>query len=120
MADELRSSVAASFSKGSVTESVDYRGITLDVSGTQYLKHNQNIGTSAEAVVFGEVTQAGALIVGRNLDATNFVSFRDQSGGTNFCKVLAGEPFYFRFVGTALFAIADTATVNIEYMVVIA
>ena len=55
----------------------------------------------------------------QNLDATNFVEIRDATGTGNLVKLLAGDPpFVFRLSAdaTAPYAIADTGTCNVRFL----
>lgn len=115
MANEITASVSLKFSKGGKTASVSKQGIQLTMSGTDYTRHTQTIGTSEEALVLGDVGTLGLMVV-TNLDATNFVSIRPATGGTNTIKIKAGETQMFRLATAAPFAIADTGAVEIEVL----
>lgn len=91
-----------------------------NVSTKAYIKHKQNIGTSEEALDLGGLTSMGyAIFVNR--DSTNYVEIRSATGaGNDIIKLLAGEVALFRFGSdiTAPFAIANTATVQLEYLII--
>lgn len=115
MADEITLSAKLAFSKSGVEDSFEALGQQFDMAGTEYIKNIQAIATSETALQKGSITTPGLFIV-KNLDSTNFVNFRGSSGGANCVKVKAGEVQVFRFSGTAPYAIADTAEVRIQYL----
>ena len=119
MAAELTiSSASFSFVKsGSPSISGTLAGLTPTVSGAQYMDNVQNVGTSEEAILLGDVAPGGYVFI-QNLDPTNFVSLRQATGAANFIKLLAGEWAIFRMSvdTTAPFAIADTAAVNVRFL----
>lgn len=91
-------------------------GIKFDVTGTDHVHKTQQIGTSEEQLDFGEVVTPGyCLIVNR--DATNYVELRPATGVADLIRMNAGEIALFRFADdcTAPFAIANTATCQVEY-----
>jgi hypothetical protein len=54
------------------------------------------------------------------LDATNYVSIRPATGAANAVELKAGEfsgPFRLARTATAPFAIANTASVSLEYWI---
>ena len=102
---------------GSPSLSTTVAAITPTVSGAQYMDNVQNVGTSEEAILLGDVAPGGYVLI-QNLDTTNFVSLRQATGAANFIKLLAGEWAVFRMSAdtTAPFAIADTAAVNVRFL----
>jgi hypothetical protein len=117
MANELTMTVSVAFAKGNVASIARQAvGKTITVAGTKYQASVQTIGTTQEAIVMGDVTSPGYIWV-KNLDATNYVTIRPATGGTDTIKLKAGEIALFRLVGAAPFAIANTAAVAIEYIV---
>ena len=119
MAAELSiSNLTISFAKtGSPSVSTTVAAITPTVSGAQYMDNVQNVGTSEEAILLGDVAPGGYVFI-QNLDTTNFVSLRQATAAANFIKLLAGEWAIFRMSvdTTAPFAIADTAAVNVRFL----
>ena len=117
---------------GSVTYDDAVRSASLSVSTRQVnittkrpIKFVQNIGTSEEALELGDITPRYAMI--RNLDTTNFVSFRVASGGANAIRLSAdtagtgkGGFMIVEFGSgmTAPFLIADTAACDVEVLLV--
>lgn len=118
MANELTLTSTFSFTKNSSTFALSASGLQVDVSGTNAIHNRQIIGTSAEALVLGDVA-AGGYFIGINRDGTNFIEIRHATGGTDLVKMLAGEVAMFRISGdaTAPAAIADTANCELEYII---
>lgn len=117
MANELTVLASLDFSKGGFAVPFGTGLLRLDVSGTKYVKNVQNVGTSEEALDLGDVASPGMCLM-VNRDTTNFVSVRAGSGLTDLIKIKAGEPALFRLAAATPYVIADTAAVNIEYVVV--
>ena len=119
MADELSlKGLTIDFAKsGSPSISITAGSLTIDVSGAQVMDNVQNIGTSEEAILLGDVAAGGYWFV-QNLDSTNFVELRSGTGATDFIKLLAGEWAIFRTSAdaTAPYAIADTGACNVRFV----
>lgn len=119
MADELTlGGLTVAFAKsGSPSVNFTAGTLTIDVSGAQVMDNVQNIGTSEEAILLGDVASGGYWFV-QNLDATNFVELRSGTGATDFIKLLAGEWAIFRTSGdaSAPYAIADTGACNVRFV----
>ena len=115
MANEITVSASLSFDK-TITDSFSCQGLTFTMTGTEYMKNVQSIGTSEEALLVGDCTPGFILM--KNLDATNFVSFRSATGATNTVKLKAGEIALFRSSGAAPYMIADTAAVRVQYLLI--
>lgn len=101
---------------GSVVLNVKIGEQSYDVTGDKYLRHVQEIGTSEEAITLGDISTGGLVWV-HNKDTANYISIRPGTGENNMIKVNAGEwagPF--RFASAAPFAIADTAAVDVEFI----
>jgi len=119
MANEISASISLTASKGGATVQAS-SGVTATMSGDQMISNVQIIGTASEAILLGDVTTPGYVYF-KNLDATNFVSISVLAtavAGTSFCKLLAGEACIVKAVSTQLTAIADTASVNLQVVVV--
>jgi len=114
MANELRLRTSLTYTKGSVTLSQN-PDIQIDVSGVPRQAAVVSVGTSEEAVAMGDVVTPGVILV-KNLDATNFVQL-GATTGVYTIRVKAGEVFPFRLDGTTLFAIADTAACDCEFII---
>lgn len=117
MANELTLAASLKFVKGGKSVSFGKSGVQLDVAGSNYTLKTQTIGTSEEAISLGDVATPGYILI-YNLDATNFVSVRSGTGAANLVKIPAGGMALFNCAASAPYAIADTASVSIEYLLV--
>jgi len=113
MANEIAVSVAMSASKGGVAVS-NSGSRQATMAGDQMLSNVQIIGTSAEAITFGDVSTIGYVLL-KNLDATNFVEIAlDSAVSTQkFAKLLALDMMLFPASTATMYAKADTANVNL-------
>ena len=115
MADEVSISIAFSFeNQGEViSRSVSF---TSDVAGDAVIHGVQEIGIGGEEVlVHGDVGTFGWVFL-KNLDSTNFITAGFT--GAHSIKLLAGEACIFPANGADIYALADTAAVDVEYIVV--
>lgn len=118
MADEITVITGLHVSKGGSAQQIGPVRETVDMTGEGFVWHRQTIGTSAEAVTIpSDIGTAGWCHV-RNRDATNYVTLRIGSGGSDFAKLLAGESALFRLASSSLYALANTAACEIEYLIV--
>jgi hypothetical protein len=117
MANEATVTTSLQFAKGSVNLTLSDAASTFDVTGTRYVRGVQDVGTVEEALDMGDLTDPGWCYM-RNLDTSNFVLVYAANGETNFMKLKAGEHACFRLVATAPSVKADTANVDLEYMIV--
>lgn len=118
MADELTLTALFKYVKGNNTvQPTGKLAVSVTVTGTNAISHVQNIGTSQEAIVLGDVTPGGYCYI-ENLDATNYVSLRQATGAGNFIRLKASEHAFFRMdaAATAPFAIADTAACDVLFV----
>ena len=118
MADELtQNQGTVKFAPGGSTVlSVPIGLQSYDVAGDECTHHTQEIGTSQEAVLLGDLVTGGLVWV-HNKDSTNYITIRPGTGVADLIKVLAGEwqgPF--RFASAAPFAIANTAACEVEFI----
>ncbi len=120
MANELTLSATLAYADAeSADEALQIAELKANVAALKYIKHKQNIGITEEAIDLGEVASLGwGMFVNR--DATNFLELRVATAGTKFVKLKPGEFAFFRFGSgiTAPFAIADSAPVQLEYIIV--
>lgn len=117
MANELTLSASLKFVKGSTDRSFSKSGIQLDVSGTEFTNKSQTVGTSEEAIELGDVATPGYILI-FNKDATNYVSVRSGTGAANLVKIPPGGIALFHCEASAPYAIANTASVQIEYLLI--
>lgn len=83
-------------------------------AGTNNIGNVQNIGTTTEALVFGDVTTIGYMFL-KNLDATNYVEFdlNTPVSTTAFCKLLPGECAFIPTRQTTIYGKSNTAAVDV-------
>ncbi len=119
MSDELTLRASLSFTKGDTTVELAINPTDFDVAGSNALKNRQSIGFAAEeAVLVGDVAAGGYFLI-VNRDATNFVELRPGSGLADFAQLKPGDFALFRLATDAtLYALADTAAVEIEVVAV--
>lgn len=119
MANEVTLSVSLSVLKsGSGLDMKRSFSGQFDMSGTEFIHNTQIVGTSEEALLMGDVAAPGWAFF-KNLDATNYVEIRAATGVADTLRLNAGEAAVFRFAAdaTAPFAIANTAAVRLEYLI---
>lgn len=124
MANEITITAKLTFTKGgtSVTfPSASYQTFNVTVSGSRFIQMRQAIGTSEEALDLGDIATGGYFIA-RNHDTTNYVEIRSGTGTTDLVRLNAGEVCMFRISSdsAAPFAIANTAAVDLEYVLIAA
>lgn len=110
MASETTFSASLQNSKNGLSINVS-GSKTVDMSDIEALATTQNIGTSTEALAYGDVNSPGYFFV-KNLDATNFVRIglvTAVTSGNAFITLLPGEFAFFPSRQTVIYAIADTA-----------
>ena len=120
MANELKITTQLRLSKGSVSLIIGTASHYVDVSGDHSIHRTQEVGfAAAEALDIGEITTVGYCWF-RNLDADNFVEIGyDDSGFKNLIKLKAGEQCGpVRLGQDAPYAQADTAAVDLEYVII--
>ncbi len=114
MSGELSVRVSIAFNKGGA-EVRRTEGISVDVTGDAYTKQTQSIPTSNTALDAGAAIGTQGYIFIKNLDSTNFVTVGIT--GSYSIKLLAGEVALFR-AAAAIFVLADTASVDVEYVII--
>lgn len=115
MANEITLGVSVAVVKGLMAMARTVTGLQLTMAGTATVQAVKSVGTVKETLDLLGVSAPGYVLL-RNLDATNFVEVGEDAD-TPFLKLKAREVAVFRMAGTTLSAKADTAAVNLEYMV---
>ena len=87
MANEFTSSVRFDFLK-SLAQVSALTATQKTISGSQYSDNTQSIGTTYEALVFGDVGNTPGIFMLQNLDTTNYVEVSSDAGST-YCIRLA-------------------------------
>ena len=117
MAEEITLSASLAFSKGGVGSSLADTNLTFDVSGTDYIQGTQGVGIAAEVLDKGHITAPGYCYM-KNTDSTNFVEVIGVNTETATIKIKAGEVAMFRFASASPEVQADTAPVQINYLII--
>lgn len=102
---------------GETSLQVTDKQVTLTT--VKYTQLRQSIGITEEALVLGEVTSLGWIMV-INRDLSNFVNLKVATSGAIFAKLFPGE-FCFLRLGSgaqAPFLIADTAPCVVEFLLI--
>jgi hypothetical protein len=118
MANEISLTASLIHSQGGTTVNGTVNKV-ITQTGTKRVANVQIIGTSSEAIVLGDVTPRYAYF--KNLDSTNFVYIGYQTACTSanaFLKLLPGEASVCCLAQSVLYALADTANVNLEVILV--
>lgn len=83
--------------------------VSYDLTGKKVFANDQNIGTVAEALNFGDITTVDHLYV-ENLDATNYVQVDSANTFDKFPqKIIAGDPAKLAPQTATIYAKANTA-----------
>jgi len=118
MANEIKATVNVRMENGLSKDQFLPAAINITQSSIGYVSGIVSVGTAGENLAFPDISTLGVL-VGRNLDGTNYVelglSTSTGSTGKLGMKILAGEPFFFRLKpGINVRAKANTAAVDLE------
>lgn len=118
MANELTLRVNMQFEKLDSAFELLYGPKNRDVAGSKPLRNRQLVGTVEEALVVGDAG-AGGYFMAINRDATNFVELRPGAGLADLIRLKPGDVCLFRLTNDAtLYAISDTAAVELDYFIV--
>lgn len=88
MANELQPTAQLNYTNGLARLAVQ-SSASITVAGTKYCDVIQNIGTTREDIVFGDIGTPGFFMV-QNIDATNYVELSSDGGTTFSIKLAAG------------------------------
>jgi hypothetical protein len=119
MAKELKVSGRMDYDDGDTRVAFDPGVLKIDSAGKQHVHTSQNVGTTEEALAVGDLTLLGWVMF-FNHDPTNYVEIRAGSGLADFLRIEPREtsgPMRLAQDAT-LYAIADTAGVKLEYLIV--
>jgi hypothetical protein len=113
MANEITITLQTLLRNGGLSDNHSSGSIAVDQASAKVLRNVQTIGTVQEALVLGDITTPGYCVF-INLDITNFVEIGVT--GSMFLKLKPGEQAICRLTTTAPFAKADTASVELFYI----
>ncbi len=119
MANELTLRIFFEFLKGGNKRTLDLGTILRDVAGTKADHKSQIVGFAAEeALDLGDIGVGGYLIA-VNRDTANFVEIRPNTGLADLIRMEPGDLFIGRIADDAVpYVLADTANVELEYIIV--
>lgn len=123
MSQELTASASVLFAKGNVASNgLSKANSKFNVAGTHYTRGVFLVPTTANgtAIPLAGVTTAGGWFMIQNNDITNYIKIQNAVSGTVIMRLGPGEFACGRFDDsvTAPAAIANTAAVEIEYIIV--
>lgn len=88
-------------------------------AGGNIFANVQNVGTSTEAIDLGEASFTVLWWYFRNLDATNYIEIGINTPLTQkMTKLLPGKCCLFPAATSAMYALANTATVNLQVVAI--
>lgn len=116
MSNELTVTMSIRFSKGGAKYQKTFTD-TIDVTGDAFTSGVQAIGTSEEEVAQGADLGTPGWVWIKNLDSTNYVEIGSTTGVYDI-KLLAGEGCLYRHNSATVYAKANTAACNIEYVII--
>lgn len=124
MADEFTLTFQILLSNGDLRDNFASSSFSADQSSAKLVRNVQDIGTTREALALGNVVTPGWCVF-QNLDDTNFIEvgvegFIDGVGTVgfiSFLKLKPGEKCMCRISTAAPFAKADTASVELFYVI---
>jgi hypothetical protein len=123
MANEITLTLQTLLNNGGISDSHASGSFAVDQASAKMLRNVQEIGTTREALQLGDVTTPGYCVF-INLDDTNFVEIGVEGfidgvgtvGFIGFLKLKPGEQCLVRLTTTAPYAKADTAAVELFYI----
>ena len=123
MANEITASASLSYTNSAVNvnsaEALAIAGSTFTIVGSRFSKGLFSVPTTANGTAIPIPAGTLGWCIIKNNDSTNYVELMSAVSGTVFAKIAAGEVAMFRFPSTitAPAAIANTAAVKIEYLI---
>jgi hypothetical protein len=114
MADEITMTFQILLSNGNLRDTFSSPGGAVDQAAAKLARNVQTIGTSEVALELGDVTTPGWCVF-QNLDDTNFVEIGNT--GAMFLKLKPLEQCLVRIGSVAPFAVADTAAIELFYVI---
>src|SRR5689334_4136765 len=116
MANEITASLLLKAAKGTAPQNISptlSTSFQADMTGSKYVQNRQAVGTSAEAMLKGDIGTIGYVLL-HNMDATNYVSISSDSGGADPIGKLNPGKSWLVYVGAAnLYLLANTAACDV-------
>jgi len=118
MADEITIIPYIKVTKSGATYERATASISVTMTGDAWQTGVQEIGTSAENIVKGDVSTVGWCYF-KNLDSTNYIEIGfDDTGFVTFLKLKPGEAAICRLSQDVPQAKADTGACDLEYAII--
>jgi len=118
MADEATVNASVAYVNGDDNISFGKSGLTIDVSGTEYIKMKQLVSTSEEVLIFGDVAKGG-LGVFYNGHATAIIQIRADTAETDLVRLEPGDVALFRIDdGATPYVISSVEGAGLDYMII--
>ncbi len=109
MANEIQVTASLNVSKGGATIA-STQTKSLNMSGTDMILSPITVGTSAAQISFGDISGAPAVVLFKNLDATNYIEIAlDNAMSNKFIKLLPGMIALVPLATGTIYAKANTA-----------
>lgn len=119
MADEITTTFSLTYAKGESKLNIPGKQLQLDSASFPKISNTQTVGTTAEALVLGDVASCGAAYF-VNTDSTNYVDIGVDVSGTFYglIRLMPGDfAFAPRLATNAPQARANTAAVSLDYTI---
>ena len=113
MANEITLTLQTLLNNGGISDNHASGSFSVNQALAKMVRNVQTIGTVEEALQLGDVTTPGYCVF-KNIDDTNFVEI--GISGNMFLKLKPGEQCLCRLTTTAPYAKADTADVELFYI----
>lgn len=107
--------------KGLPNEILSLNSVSFSITGVNYQKGSMTVPTTAggTAIPLGGVSTSGGWCFVKNTDSTNYCQIMTAVSGTAFIRLMPGEAAVFRLDAgiTAPAALANTASIKLDYMI---
>lgn len=119
MAQEITTQFALSYTKGSAYQNIPSRTVYIDSLTNTKVGGTQIVGTTHELLILNDVASCGAGYF-NNTDSTNYIELGVVVAATFYplITIPAGQwAFVPRLATTSIYAKANTAAVNLDYVI---
>lgn len=120
MANEINLTASLSVYKNTVMSAVAGRSLTrsFTMTGNYMVEGVMTVATSATAIPLGSVTTPHWAFF-FNTDSNNYLTIRNGASGADLLKLLAGECAFCPLLDSSTpYAVANTASIVMEYMII--
>ena len=118
MANEIGINIVGTLNNGAVKDKLDTGNITRTQINANKFQNVQLIGTSEEAITFGDLVSPGEVVM-RNIDPTNYVTYGPEYSGAmrvlGRLIPLGPEQHIYLESGVTLKMKADTAACKVVF-----